>query len=82
MKKGKEMNKVIDAILNYVEPDDDIILTSRLKADCALTSFDMVCLVEELNTEFNTTIDNAELKKCATVGDLCGLYNYTPEDAE
>lgn len=73
------MNKIIDTILNYVEPDDEITLSSHLKNDCGLTSFDMVCLIEELNTEYNKTVENSDIKNCHTVGDLCELFGVKEE---
>lgn len=73
------MNKIIETILNYVEPDEEITMDSKLKADCGLSSFDMICLVEELSTEYNVTVDNAELKKCVTVKDLCSVFGVKEE---
>lgn len=74
------MNKVIEAILNYVEPEEEITLDSKLKGDCGLSSFDMICLVEELSDTFNVTADSVELKKCVTVRDLCVLFGETEEE--
>ena len=68
------MEKIIEAILNLVEPDGEINADSKLKSDCGLTSFDMFYLIEELSSEYNVTIDNSELKKCVTVKDLGKLF--------
>lgn len=71
------MDKIIETILNYVEPDCEITSDSKLKSDCGLTSFDMICLIEELSAAYNVTVDNAELKKCVTVKDLARVLGVT-----
>ena len=68
------MEKIIDIILNYVEPDEEITENSRLRADCGLTSFDTVCLAQDLCREFGKDIDNVDIRKCVTVGDLKKLF--------
>lgn len=74
------MNKIIEAILNYVEPDEEITASSKLKSDCGLTSFDMVCLIEELSGEYNVSVENSQLKKCVTVKDLCEVFGVKEEE--
>ncbi len=73
------MNKIIETILNYVEPDEEITAASLLKNDCGLTSFDLICLIEELNAEYGKSVENAEIKSCRTVGDLCRLFGVKEE---
>ena len=74
------MNKIIDTILDYVEPDDEITLSSKLRSDCGLSSFDMVCLIEELSKEYDKAVQGEELKKCVTVKDLCDIFGVTGEE--
>ena len=64
------MDKIIELILLYVEPEEEITASSKLKNDCGLTSFDMVCLVEEIATKFGVDLSSDKIKNCVTVGDL------------
>ena len=68
------MDKIIDTILNYVEPEGEINASSTLRADCGLTSFDMVCLFDELAAAFSVEVSGDELKQCSTVGDLAKVF--------
>lgn len=74
-----DMEKIIEAILNYVEPDCEITGSSSLKNDCGLTSFDMICLVDELSTAYDTEIEKTDLKACVTVNDLAALFGAAEE---
>lgn len=74
------MNTVINIILNYVEPEEEITLDSDLRADCGLSSFDMICVLQELTAEFSKDVSEKSLKDCVTVGDLCRLFDISPEE--
>ncbi len=64
------MDKLIDKILEYVEPDCEITGASLLKTDCGLSSFDMACLVEDLCRTNNVDMDNINIRQLRTVADL------------
>lgn len=64
------MEKLINKILEYVEPDCEINGSSLLKSDCGLSSFDMACLVEELCKDNNVDMDNINIRQIHTVNEL------------
>lgn len=68
------MEKIISKILEYVEPDCEITGSSLLKADCGLSSFDMLCLVESLCSEYNVDSEKINIRKCRTVADLAEVF--------
>ena len=68
------MDKIIDTILEFVEPDAEITADSNLRTDCGLSSFDSVCLLERLCEDFGKDVDEKELRNCRTVGDLAALF--------
>jgi len=68
------MEKIIDIILEFVEPEDEITPDSTLKNDCGLSSFDSVCLLDRLCEEFDKDVDEKNLRTCHTVADLAKLF--------
>ncbi|MBQ7638099.1 MAG: acyl carrier protein [Clostridia bacterium] len=68
------MDKVIDIILEFVEPEEAITPQSSLKNDCGLSSFDSVCLLDRLCEEFDKDVDEKKLRSCHTVADLAALF--------
>lgn len=64
------MDKLIEKILEYVEPDCEITGSSLLKTDCGLSSFDMACLAEELCRANNVDMDKINVRQLRTVADL------------
>ena len=64
------MEHIIETILNYVEPDNDITADSLLKQDCGLTSFDTVSLFGELCREYGVPDDLPALRRAKTVRDV------------
>ena len=64
------MEKIIDIILNYVEPDEEITGDSRLKQDCGLTSFDTTCVVGELCELYGADPAALDLRSVKTVAEL------------
>lgn len=64
------MEHIIDTILNYVEPDNEITGASLLKQDCGLTSFDTVSLFGELAREYGVPDDLPALRRAKTVQDV------------
>lgn len=64
------MEKIIDIILNYVEPEEEITGSSRLKQDCGLTSFDTTCVVGELCELYGVAPSALDIRAVKTVADL------------
>ena len=68
------MDRIIETILEFVEPDEEITAESTLKGDCGLTSFDTVCLLDALCSEFGKNVDEISVRECQTVQDLADLF--------
>lgn len=64
------METIVDVILNYVEPDEELSGKSRLKQDCGLTSFDTTCVVGELCEMYGVSPSALDLRAVKTVADL------------
>lgn len=64
------MEKLIEIILNYVEPDDEITADTDIKSGLGMSSFDLVCLSEEIFDEFGIKLNAEVFRKCDTVGEL------------
>ena len=67
------MEKLIEVLLNYVDPDEPITADSDLRNDCGLSSFDSVCVMEELGIVFGIKVDFSDYKACSTVNDLWNI---------
>jgi acyl carrier protein len=68
------MDRIIEIILEFVEPEDEITAESTLKGDLGLTSFDSVCLLDALCEEFGKNVDEINVRECQTVQDLADLF--------
>lgn len=64
------MEKLIELILNYVEPDEEITAETNLKGGLGLSSFDLVCLSEEIYAEFGVKLNAEVFRDCDTIGKL------------
>lgn len=64
------MEKLIELLLNYVDPDEPITADSDLRNDCGLSSFDSVCVIDDISAVFGINADHADIKGCSTVNDL------------
>ena len=67
------MEKLIEILLNYVDPDEPITADSHLRNDCGLSSFDSVCVMEEVSAVFGIKAGFADYKACSTVNDLWNI---------
>ncbi len=67
------MEKLIDLLLNYVEPDEDITAETSIKEDLGMSSFDLVCLAEEIFGEFGVKLTAENFRSCITVGSLAAF---------
>ena len=70
------MEKLIELILNYVEPDDEITADTDIKTCLGLSSFDLVCLSEDIFDEFGVKLHAEVFRDCDTVGKIA---NYLKE---
>lgn len=67
----KEMfEKIVDIILNYVEPEESITPDTDIKNGLSMTSFDLVCLSDEIYEEFGIVLNADDYRECNTVGRL------------
>lgn len=64
------MEKIIEMILNYVEPDDEITAETSIKEDLGMSSFDLVCFGDEIFDEFGVRLTADNFRECDTVGKL------------
>lgn len=64
------INKIIDMLLNYVEPDDDITADTNIKIDLGMSSFDLVCFGDDLFDEFGVRLTADDFRNCETIGML------------
>ncbi len=67
------MEKLIELFLNYVEPDEDITAETNIKEDLGMSSFDLVCLAEEIFGEFGVRLNAETFRNCRTVGKLAAF---------
>lgn len=68
------MDKIIEKILEYVEPDCELDENSLLKSDCGLTSFDTTCLIGDLCSEYGKDAKDIDLRNIKTVGELAAAF--------
>ena len=68
------METIIETIFEFVEPEGEITADSELRADCGLSSFDSVCLLDSLCEKFGKEVDETLLRECRTVQDLANLF--------
>ncbi|MBO5859612.1 MAG: acyl carrier protein [Clostridia bacterium] len=62
--------KLVDIILNYVEPEEEITEETGIKRGLGLSSFDLVCLSDEIHNEFGVVLNADDFRECDTVGKL------------
>lgn len=64
------MEKIIEMLLDYVEPDEEITYDTNIKYDLGMSSFDLVCFGEDLSQEFGIQLSADDFRDCDTVGKL------------
>ncbi len=67
------VEKIVDMLLNYVEPDDEITAETNIKTDLGMTSFDLICFGDDLFSEFGVRLTPDNFRNCLTVGDLANF---------
>ena len=63
----QKLEQLIELIENYVEIDE-IKAEDNFKFDLGMSSFDTVCLAEDIKTAFGVTLTAADFIKHKTVG--------------
>lgn len=64
------LDKMKEIICNYVETaPEEITENSRLIEDIGLNSYDFMCMLGDLETEFGVTVDETEVVNLRTVGE-------------
>ena len=63
------LEKFIGILENYVEVDE-IKAEDNFKLDLGMSSFDMVCVMSDVKTEFGTELRAADFVANKTVGDM------------
>lgn len=64
------LDKMKEIICNYVETaPEEITENSRLIEDTGLNSYDFMCMLGDLETEFGVTVDETEVVNLRTVGE-------------
>lgn len=61
-------------IENYVEADE-ITAETSFKKDLGLSSFDTVCMIDEIKTELGVKLEPADFVKYKTVGEMADYIN-------
>ncbi|MBR6336519.1 MAG: acyl carrier protein [Ruminococcus sp.] len=68
-------DKLKELILQYVEVDaDSITEDSRFIEDLGFNSYDIMCMLGDAESEFDVEINEEEIMKCKTVGDLLAYF--------
>lgn len=62
--------KIVDLILNYVDPENTITPDTEIKNELSMNSFDLVCLGDEIHQEFGIVLNADDFRECNTVGGL------------
>ncbi len=65
--------KLVDIILNYVDPDDAITADTGIKSGLCMSSFDLVCLSDDIHEEFGVALTADDFRECDTVGKLAAF---------
>lgn len=63
------MKELIAIIENYVEADE-ITAATRFKKDLGLSSFDTVCMIDDIKTDLGVKLEPADFVKYKTVGEM------------
>lgn len=64
------MERLIELILNYVEPDEEITAETSIKGGLGMSSFDLVCLAEDIHNEFGVKLNAEVFRDCDTIGKI------------
>ena len=69
------LEQMKELITRYVEIEpDSITRESRFVEDLGFNSYDIMSMLGDAETEFDAEIDEEEIVKCKTVGDLLDYF--------
>lgn len=69
------LEKIKEIIVNYVEVNpEEITAESRFIDDLGLNSYDFMCMLGDIEEEFNITVDEAEIVNLRTVGEAIAYF--------
>ena len=68
------MQELVAIIENYVEADE-ITAGTSFKKDLGLSSFDTVCMIDEIKTTLGVKLEPADFVKYKTVGAMADYIN-------
>ncbi len=69
------LEKIKEIIVNYVEVNpDEITEESRFIEDIGLNSYDFMCMLGDVETEFDISVDEAEIVNLRTVGEAIAYF--------
>ncbi|MDE6020488.1 MAG: acyl carrier protein [Ruminococcus sp.] len=64
------LEKIRELICNYVEVEpEEITENSRFMEDLNMNSYDFMCLLGDLEAEFDVTVDESEILEIHTIGE-------------
>lgn len=67
--------KIKEIITNYVEINSEEITTdSRFIEDIGLNSYDFMCMLGDIEDEFNISVDESEIINLHTVGEAIAYF--------
>ncbi len=64
------VNEIIEILLNYVEPENEITADTNIKSDLRMSSFDLVCFADELFDRCGVSLTPDNFREFSTVGEL------------
>ena len=69
------LEKIKEIIVNYVEVNpDEITEESRFIEDIGLNSYDFMCMLGDIETEFDISVDESEIVNIRTVGEAIAYF--------
>ena len=75
------IEKLKELIPNYVEVDESAVTESaRFAEDLGFNSYDIMSMLGDAETEFDVEIEEEEIMKCKTVGDLLAYFEAQNND--
>ena len=73
--------RIIDTLLNYVEPEEEITAETDIKSELGMSSFDLVCFADELYEAFGVALTPDNFRDFCTVGQLADFIGSAKANA-
>lgn len=80
--KESILSRVEKIISAQVGDDTALSLETSLQEDLGMDSLELVELAIKLENEFDVTIPDADVRRCATIDDIARLVNYAELEQE